>query len=136
MKTSTTWAGDMRQRVAGQLQAIAEVQEDLAAVRGRARSRDGALEVTVGPTGVVLDIRFAPAAYDLSPGQLSSAVLETIEAAVRQASQAVTQLTATLPNAAMVESLIAGRVPDSTQSALQREIQNLQDATPEVTRRA
>jgi DNA-binding protein YbaB len=64
---------------------LAEVHDKLAAVRCTAESADKLVEVTVNAAGVLVDVRFAPAALRSTPEQLGRSVTEAGRQAARLA---------------------------------------------------
>ena len=73
---TSAWVAQMQAATLARLEAVAAMQEDLAAARGTGTSRDRATTVTVGASGVLTDITFTRNAAGLTPDQLRSAVLE------------------------------------------------------------
>lgn len=67
----------------------ASAQEKLRSVSASAQSPDGAVSVTVGPSGVLRDLRFGPRAYDRPPPALSGLVLQLIGRAQQKVSAQV-----------------------------------------------
>ncbi|WIX85290.1 YbaB/EbfC family nucleoid-associated protein [Amycolatopsis sp. DG1A-15b] len=67
----------------------AAAQEKLRSAVATVRSPDGAVTVTVGPSGVLQDLRFGPRAYERSPQTLSGLVLQLIGRAQQKVSAEV-----------------------------------------------
>ncbi|WP_410609591.1 YbaB/EbfC family nucleoid-associated protein [Amycolatopsis sp. lyj-109] len=66
-------------------------QEKLRSAVASVQSPDGAVSVTVGPSGVLQDLRFGPRAYERSPQTLSSLVLQLIGRAQQKVSAQVAE---------------------------------------------
>lgn len=67
----------------------AAAQEKLRSAVATVQSPDGAVSVTVGPSGVLQDLRFGPRAYERSPQSLSGLVLQLIGRAQQKVSAEV-----------------------------------------------
>ncbi len=67
----------------------AAAQEKLQAATASVQSPDGAVSVTVGPSGVLQDLRFGPRAYERPPQALSGLVLQLIGRAQQKVSAQV-----------------------------------------------
>ncbi|SDP69720.1 Conserved DNA-binding protein YbaB [Actinopolyspora xinjiangensis] len=63
----------------------AEVKERMSELRGTARSEDGTVEVTVAPSGAVLDLRLESGAVRQSHTALQRSLLDTIRQATQDA---------------------------------------------------
>ncbi|MGW4058472.1 YbaB/EbfC family nucleoid-associated protein [Amycolatopsis sp. NPDC004747] len=69
----------------------AAAQEKLQAATAGAQSPDGAVSVTVGPSGVLQDLRFGPRAYERPPQALSGLVMQLIGRAQQKVSAQVAE---------------------------------------------
>jgi DNA-binding protein YbaB len=67
----------------------AAAQEQLRSAVATVQSPDGAVSVTVGPSGVLQDLRFGPRAYERPPQTLSSLVMQLIGRAQQKVSAQV-----------------------------------------------
>jgi DNA-binding protein YbaB len=67
----------------------AAAQERLRAATATVQSPDGAVSVTIGPSGVLQDLRFGPRAYERPPQALSSTVMQLIGRAQQKVSAEV-----------------------------------------------
>ncbi|MDP9644340.1 DNA-binding protein YbaB [Actinopolyspora lacussalsi] len=63
----------------------AEVKDRMSELRGTARSEDGNIEVTVAPSGAVLDLRLESGAVRQSHTALQQSLLDTIRQATQDA---------------------------------------------------
>lgn len=64
-----------------------QLKDKISELRGQARSGDGAVTVTVAPSGAVLGLQLSPTAMKYSHTQLQQEILATIRAATQQAAQ-------------------------------------------------
>ncbi|GAY11036.1 YbaB/EbfC family nucleoid-associated protein [Pseudonocardia sp. N23] len=62
-----------------------QASTEMAAVTGTARSRDGAVTVTVEPSGALLDVVFSPVASSITSERLAEQLLGAAAAARREA---------------------------------------------------
>ncbi|MGW5745946.1 YbaB/EbfC family nucleoid-associated protein [Amycolatopsis sp. NPDC003861] len=67
----------------------AEAREKLRSAVASVQSPDGSVSVTVGPSGVLQDLRFGPRAYERPPQALSGLVLQLIGRAQQKVSAEV-----------------------------------------------
>lgn len=120
---STAWVDQVQAEAHARLEAAARLRDELAAVRGRATSRDRVATVTVGPSGALVDVEFADQAQRVSPDVLRTAVLEAFGTAQADVQATVARLTAAIPGAGDWADLVAGRVPASTSERLDAELE-------------
>jgi DNA-binding protein YbaB len=74
----------------GEIQAkAAAAQERLRSAAATVQAPDGAVSVTVGPSGVLQDLRFGPRAYSRSPQALSALVMQLVGRAQQKVSAEV-----------------------------------------------
>ncbi|THV40514.1 YbaB/EbfC family nucleoid-associated protein [Glycomyces buryatensis] len=64
-----------------------EAQGSLQETTGYARSRDGAVEVRVAPSGAVIDLKLGPRAQGYSPQSLQYLIMEALQTATHDAAQ-------------------------------------------------
>ena len=64
-----------------------QLKDQISQLRGQARSGDGAVTVSVAPSGAVLGLQLSPTAMKYSHTQLQQEILATIRAATQQAAQ-------------------------------------------------
>lgn len=67
----------------------AAAQERLQSATASAQSPDGAVSVTVGPSGVLQDLRFGPRAYERPPHALAGMVMQLVGRAQQKVSAQV-----------------------------------------------
>jgi DNA-binding protein YbaB len=86
-------AGDPLTAFTAELEEIrakaAAAQEKLRSAVATVQSPDGAVSVTIGPSGVLQDLRFGPRAYERPPQALSGLVLQLIGRAQQKVSAEV-----------------------------------------------
>lgn len=78
---------EMLARFEEQASAAAQLKDKMGAIRGEARSQDGAVTVTVAPSGAVLDLRLSQQAMRQSHTELQQAIMHTIRQATQQAAE-------------------------------------------------
>lgn len=83
------WVNDFKTRAAELQRKNAEVQENLAAVSGTASSKDGAVKVTVGPNGGLMNLQLGHRAVELGAPRLTALILETARQAQKNAATQV-----------------------------------------------
>jgi DNA-binding protein YbaB len=93
--TQSVPAGDPLAAFTVELEEIrakaAAAQEKLRTAVATVQSPDGAVTVTVGPSGVLQDLRFGPRAYERPPQALSGLVLQLIGRAQQKVSAEVAE---------------------------------------------
>ncbi|KUI32789.1 hypothetical protein AU194_25805 [Mycobacterium sp. GA-2829] len=72
-------------RARRQAATLADAADALAAGRGRARSADGVVAAEVDGHGILLALTLADPATRLPPERLGAAIVETVQAAARDA---------------------------------------------------
>lgn len=89
---------------------LAEAQAKANAVTGKATSDDGLVRVEVNPAGVLTNIEFSQVTFErLTPERLARVVLQTTQAAARQAREQVDGVLAPLQeNSADLSNLFEG----------------------------
>ncbi|MBX9245194.1 YbaB/EbfC family nucleoid-associated protein [Actinotalea ferrariae] len=120
--TTDEWVARLQVEAQERLEAAARLEQELAGARATGTSTERSVTVTVGASGVVTDVVFTSVAERLSADQLRAAVLEALGRAQLAMGETVARLTDGIAGAPDVRDLIAGRVPESTRDALQREI--------------
>ncbi|MEU6152396.1 YbaB/EbfC family nucleoid-associated protein [Actinosynnema sp. NPDC047251] len=85
------WLDDYESRLADLKQKSDELQENLAAANGTATSPDGAVTITVGPGGGLLNLELGHRACDLGPARLTALIMTTARDAQKAASAKVVE---------------------------------------------
>ncbi|GGS15255.1 MULTISPECIES: YbaB/EbfC family nucleoid-associated protein [Actinokineospora] len=91
MKTPEEWMREFEGRIADAKAKAAAIQQGLANAGGSASSPDGAVTVSVAPTGALTDLRLTPAAMGKSPAALSAEIMATARKAQRSAANQVAE---------------------------------------------
>ncbi|MBF6133802.1 YbaB/EbfC family nucleoid-associated protein [Nocardia otitidiscaviarum] len=76
---------ELETRVRQQMYRFQEFGDELAAVRGRETSEDGAVTVEVDGNGALRDLNFSSEIARMSPDEFERAVVDTANAAARNA---------------------------------------------------
>ncbi|MBB5955036.1 DNA-binding protein YbaB [Saccharothrix tamanrassetensis] len=85
------WLDDYESRLADLKQKSADLQENVAAANARVTSNDGAVTVTVGPNGGLLNLELGHRACDLGPARLTALIMTTARTAQAQAARKVVE---------------------------------------------
>ena len=83
------WLDDFEAKLADLQRKSADLQENFEASRATASSPDGAVTITVGPNGGLLDLQLGHRATELGPARLTALIMQTAQAAQKQAAQKV-----------------------------------------------
>ncbi|MGW5054861.1 YbaB/EbfC family nucleoid-associated protein [Actinokineospora sp. NPDC004072] len=89
MKTPEEWMREFEGRIADAKAKAAAIQQGLANAAGSASSADGAVTVSVAPTGALTDLRLTPAALAKTPAALSAEIMAVARKAQRSAAHQV-----------------------------------------------
>ena len=95
-----------------QVTALSETRRKADEIRGTATAPRRAVSATVGPRGELLELKFPTSAHkSMTPGELASTIVKTVETARVQAVTKLGDLMPTLPrNGLSAEDLIDKRV--------------------------
>ncbi|QUH06217.1 YbaB/EbfC family nucleoid-associated protein [Saccharopolyspora erythraea] len=77
----------MMRRFEEQAAQVGQLREKMQEIRGQARSSDGAVLVTVAPSGAVMDLQLSPDAVRQSHTALQRSILGAIREATQDAAQ-------------------------------------------------
>jgi DNA-binding protein YbaB len=83
------WLTSFEAKIADMQQKSAELQQNIAASAATASTPDGAVRVTVGPTGALQDLQLAPSTTRYAPAELAALVMRTAAQAQREAAHRV-----------------------------------------------
>jgi len=72
------WLTDMQTRMADLQQKSADLAENLAQASATATSNDGAVTVTIAPTGALQNLELTQRAAGMSPGKLTASIMEAV----------------------------------------------------------
>ncbi|MET0132804.1 MAG: YbaB/EbfC family nucleoid-associated protein [Kibdelosporangium sp.] len=85
----TEWLSGFEARIADMQAKSAALQQDIAAAGATASTPDGAVRVTVGPTGALQDLQLGPSVTRYPPAELAAIITRTAGEAQRQAAHRV-----------------------------------------------
>ncbi|MEV4319756.1 YbaB/EbfC family nucleoid-associated protein [Actinocrispum sp. NPDC049592] len=91
MKTPDEWMREFETKIADAQAKAAAVQQGLASASGSASSKDGAVSVSVSPTGALTELRLTPEAMDKSHTQLAAEIVAVARKAQRAAAVQVAE---------------------------------------------
>lgn len=89
MQTPDEWLADFEKKVADLQQKAIEFKRDLESSGAVERSEDGAVEVSVAPSGALLDLRLGDAAMRKSAEELAAEIMALVRRARRGAATGV-----------------------------------------------
>ncbi|MEP7762346.1 YbaB/EbfC family nucleoid-associated protein [Sanguibacter sp. 25GB23B1] len=121
MSTDDAWIQRLQEQALERLETAKTLQDALSTTRATATSRDRHVTMTVGASGVIVDLSFS----DLDgtdADQLRASALEALRAAQSKASEAIAELTRSMPDAETIGSFLRGEVPEGTRSRLADEL--------------
>jgi DNA-binding protein YbaB len=88
---ANVWLREYQQDIQSRLARAEQVKEMVNSATGSSRSADGAVLVTVGPTGALQDLQLSPKADKLSSTQLAQLILRTAREAHRKVAEQMAQ---------------------------------------------
>ena len=121
MTTDDAWIRRLQEQAHERLETAKALQDALGTTRATATSRDKRVTITVGASGVIVDLSFADLA-GVDAAQLRDSSLEALRAAQAEASETVMELTRSMPDAESIGSFLRGEVPEGTRSRLADEL--------------
>ena len=108
---TNAWLRDYQQDVQGRLALAEQVKEQVNAATGSARSGDGAVLVTVGPTGALQDIQLSSKAENMTSTQLAQLILRTAREAHRKVAEQIAQSVKPLIGDSEAMSFLESQIP-------------------------
>ncbi|MGH4022487.1 MAG: YbaB/EbfC family nucleoid-associated protein [Pseudonocardiaceae bacterium] len=93
------------------VQRSREFGEQLREVSETVSSRDGAVTVTVSPSGALQDLQFSPRVGEMSHVQLSALVMETVRGAQARVAHKVVELVEPLAGGGEAMTFLRGELP-------------------------
>jgi DNA-binding protein YbaB len=87
----TRWLEDLQTRVADMQAKTTALAENLIASSATVSSKDGAVTVTVSPTGALENLELKARAAEMSPARLTASIMEAVRAAQRGVSEKVVE---------------------------------------------
>ncbi|QFZ23318.1 YbaB/EbfC family nucleoid-associated protein [Saccharothrix syringae] len=115
------WLDNFEARVADLQRKSADIQEGLAGSQATVASPDGAVTVTVGPNGGLLDIRLGHRATELGASRLTALIMQTARAAQKQAAQQVMAVFEPLGAGTEAMRMISDAIPDDEDAVDERD---------------
>lgn len=102
---------DYQQDVRSRLARAEQVKERIDAAAGSSRSADGAVLVTVGPTGALQDLQLTPKAENMTSAQLAQLILRTAREAHRKVAEQIAQSVKPLIGDSEAMSFLESQIP-------------------------
>ncbi|QUQ67921.1 YbaB/EbfC family nucleoid-associated protein [Kutzneria sp. CA-103260] len=118
---TNAWLRDYQQDVQNRLARAEQVKEMVNTAIGTARSTDGAVLVTVGPTGALQDLQLSPKADGLTSTQLAQLILRTAREAHRKVADQVAQSVKPLIGDSEAMSFLESQIPPAEEPAAAQE---------------
>ncbi|GAA1278419.1 YbaB/EbfC family nucleoid-associated protein [Saccharothrix xinjiangensis] len=106
------WLDNFEAKLADLQRKSADLQDNLANSQATASSPDGAVTVTVGPNGGLLNIQLGHRATELGPSRLTALIMQTSRAAQKQASQKVLAAFEPLGEGTEALEMVSDAIPD------------------------
>ncbi|MFI9388599.1 YbaB/EbfC family nucleoid-associated protein [Kutzneria sp. NPDC052558] len=108
---ANVWLRDYQQDIQNRLARAEQVKEMVNSATGSSRSADGAVLVTVGPTGALQDLQLSPKADSLSSTQLAQLILRTAREAHRKVAEQMAQSVKPLIGDSEAMSFLESQIP-------------------------
>jgi len=116
---TNTWLREYQQDAQSRLARAEQVKEQINAATGSSRSADGAVLVTVGPTGALQDLQLSSKADGMSSTQLAQLILRTAREAHRKVAEQMVQSVKPLIGDSEALSFLESQVPPAEEPAAQ-----------------
>ncbi len=108
---------EYQQDVQSRLARAEQVKEMVNTATGTSRSADGAVAVTVGPTGALQDLQLSPKAEGMKSAQLAQLILRTAQDAHRKVAEQVAQSVKPLIGDSEAMSFLESQIPPAEEPA-------------------
>jgi DNA-binding protein YbaB len=108
---ANAWLQDYQQQAQARVARAGEIKEQLASASASAQSPDGAVTVTVGPSGALQNVEFSPRAEGLSRTQLAQVILRTAREAHRRVAERMAQAVKPLIGDSEAMEFLESQVP-------------------------
>jgi DNA-binding protein YbaB len=108
---ANAWLQDYQQQAQARVARAEEIKGQLASAAASAQSPDGAVTVTVGPSGALQNLEFSPRADGLSRVQLAQAVLRAAREAHRRVAERMAQAVKPLIGDSAAMEFLESQVP-------------------------
>ncbi|MFD7654075.1 YbaB/EbfC family nucleoid-associated protein [Actinosynnema sp. NPDC059797] len=115
------WLDNFEAKLADLQRKSADLQDNLANSQATVSSPDGAVTVTVGPNGGLLNIQLGHRATELGSARLTALIMQTARAAQKQASQKVLAAFEPLGEGTQALEMVSDAIPDDAPVDEERE---------------
>jgi DNA-binding protein YbaB len=105
------WLDDMRARIVDMTRKSAELAENLASSAATVSSKDGAVTVTIAPTGALQQLKLTKKAARMSPDKLTASIMEAVHKGQRAASAKMVEAFAPLGAGTESMDLVKSFIP-------------------------
>ena len=126
---ANAWLREYQQDVQSRLARAEQVKEQVNAATGSARSADGTVLVTVGPTGALQDLQLSSKADNMTSTQLAQLILRTSREAHRKVAEQMVQAVKPLIGDSEAMSFLESQIPPAEEPSAQD--QASQDEPPQ-----
>jgi DNA-binding protein YbaB len=126
---ANAWLREYQQDVQSRLARAEQVKEQVNAATGSARSADGTVLVTVGPTGALQDLQLSSKADNMTSTQLAQLILRTSREAHRKVAEQMVQAVKPLIGDSEAMSFLESQIPPAEEPPAQD--QASQDEPPQ-----
>jgi DNA-binding protein YbaB len=109
------WLDNFEAKLADLQRKSADLQENVENSQATASSPDGAVTITVGPNGGLLDLRLGHRATELGAARLTALIMQTAKVAQKQAAQKVLAAFEPLGEGTEAMRMVADAIPDDTE---------------------
>ncbi|MFD1149771.1 YbaB/EbfC family nucleoid-associated protein [Saccharothrix hoggarensis] len=106
------WLDNFEAKLADLQRKSADLQENFENSQATASSPDGAVTVTVGPNGGLLDIRLGHRATELGSARLTALIMQTVRVAQKQAARNVMAAFEPLGEGTEAMRMVSDAIPD------------------------
>ncbi|MEV8437118.1 YbaB/EbfC family nucleoid-associated protein [Actinosynnema sp. NPDC051121] len=106
------WLDNFEAKLADLQRKSADLQENFQNSQATASSPDGAVTITVGPNGGLLDIRLGHRATELGSARLTALIMQTAKVAQKQAAQQVMAAFEPLGEGTEAMRMVSDAIPD------------------------
>jgi DNA-binding protein YbaB len=105
------WLKDMETRLSDLKQKSEDLAENLASATASATSKDGAVNVTISPSGALQDLELTQRAAGMSPGKLTASIMEAVRRGQKAASAKMVEAFAPLGEGTESMDLVQSFLP-------------------------
>ena len=113
------WLDNFEAKLADLQRKSADLQENFENSQATASSPDGAVTITVGPNGGLLNLQLGHRATELGPARLTALIMQTAKAAQKQAAQKVMAAFEPLGEGTEAMRMLSDAIPDDEAEAVE-----------------